>query len=167
MSLPLTVTPLLPEESLVAQGTDWNLCELVRAVDGDTARIRRAQLTWRRTRDDEVGDSLRCERWIVDVIRDDVEELPDGLAGRLVNLDTPERGEPGYREAAADLAAWCARAGHRLRCITYDQGGGFDRMLVDLYVIGEDGFAIAETASQWMLTQGNGGAGWPPYVRGK
>ena len=166
MGLPLTVTPLLPEDSLAAGGTDWNRCVVQRTVDGDTVRLLRFQYEWKRTQDREIAGALRAERWWVDVVRDDETELPGGLAGRLVNLDTPERGDPLYKVAASELADWCERAGDRLRCITYDQGGGFDRLLVDLYVLAEDGVTIAETATQWMLTAGRGGEGWAPYVRG-
>ncbi len=159
MTLPLTLAPLLPEESLSTGGADWNLCSIVRVVDGDTVRLYRSQLTWRRTVDEEVGGSLRRERWVVEVIRDDVDELPGGLAGRLVNLNTPERGKPGFAEATAELAGWCQRHAGRLRCITYDRGGGFDRLLTDVYVLAEDGATVADSASQHMLR-----AGWPPYV---
>lgn len=159
---PINVPPVLPAELLPLDGTDWNRVIPVRGTDGDTVRILRQQLEWTLLDECEVGDSLRLEEWKLRIVRDDSDELPDGLAGRLVNLDTPERGQPGYKEAAVDVWGWLLANRDRLRCITYATGGGFDRLLIDLYVLADDGQTIEETASQWMLKRG-----WSPYAQGR
>lgn len=156
---PISVPPVLPAELLPLDGTDWNRVVPVRGVDGDTVRLRRQQLSWTLFEECEIGDGTLLQEWKLRVIADDPEELPDGIAVRLVNLDTPERGEPGYREASDEVWAWIMGRRDRLRCITYDAGGGFDRLLVDLYVLCPDGRTVEETASQWMLKRG-----WLPYV---
>lgn len=162
---PINVPPVLPGELLPLDGTDWNVVAPVRTVDGDTVRVRRQQLTWTLLDECEIGDSLVLEEWRLRVVRDDETELPDGLAARLVNLDTPElrSKDPAEREraklAAADLTLWFELHAGRVRCISYDEAGGFDRLLIDLYVLAEDG-TIEETASQWMLKRD-----WAPYVR--
>ena len=172
---PLYVPPPLPPELIPLDGTDWNRCIPMRSVDGDTERILRQQLTWTLDEECEIGDSLRLEEWRLRVVRDDETELDDGLAGRLVKLNTPEKGkrlptrEDGtpalpdgragtWAEARDDLLGWCAANAGRLRCITYDVAGGFDRLLVDLYVLAADGRSFEDSASQHMLR-----LGWPIY----
>lgn len=164
---PLYVPPPLPSELVPLDGTDWNHVDPVRGTDGDTVRIHRAQLTWTLDEECEIGDALRLEQWRLRVVRDDANELPGGLAGRLVTLDTPElhSKDPAERaeakRAAAMVWGWVQEHRDRLRCITYDTGGGFDRLLVDLYVLAEDGLTVEDSASQFMLRNG-----WLPYVRG-
>lgn len=155
---PLYVPPPLPPELVPLDGTDWNRCVPIRTVDGDTQRILRQQLTWTLVEECEIGDSLLLEEWKLRVVRDDETELDDGLAGRLVNLDTPERGQDGYLRARDDLWLWVQLHRDRLRCVTYDAGGGFDRLLVDLYVLAEDGVHVEDSATQHMLR-----CGWPIY----
>jgi hypothetical protein len=147
----LAVTPLLPDVPLAGQ--DWNQAEVLREVDGDTARLRRRRVVVRGEDRDDLGPLV-----LTDVRVRLLED--DALAGRLVNLDTPESHEPGYAAATADLAQYVTAAGDRLRCVTYDQGGGFDRLLVDLYFIDAAGRRV--TASECMMVRG-----WLPYVRGK
>jgi endonuclease YncB( thermonuclease family) len=165
---PAIVPPPLPAELLPLGGTDWNKVDPVRDTDGDTVRIRRAQITWELAEECEVGDSLIMQNWRLRFITDDPEELPNGLAARLVTLDTPElhSKDPAEREqaqlAAHQLWGWITEHAEKLRCITYDTGGGFDRILVDLYVLAEDGRTFADSASQFMLRQG-----WAPYVKGQ
>lgn len=167
MQPPTYVPPPLPEALIPLDGTDWNHVEVLRGVDGDTVRLLRAQLTWTLDEECEIGDTLRLTNWRLRVVQDDAAELPKGLAGRLVNLDTPElhSSDPDERRrakvAAADLAAWVQSYRTQLRCITYDGGGGFDRLLVDLYVLADDGQTVLDSASQHMLR-----LGWLPYVRG-
>ena len=158
---PLNVPPTLPPNLLPLDGTDWNRVHAVRAVDGDTVRILRQQLSWDLRESCEIGDSLRMTHWELRVVEDDPEELAGGISARLVNLDTPERGQDGYDVAADDLWLWIERNCDRLRCITYDAGGGFDRVLIDLYVLAEDGRTVEDSASQHMLREG-----WSPYVKG-
>lgn len=73
---------------------------------------------------------------------------------RLITVDTPERGEPFYKTATAQLYAWLSLHTGRLRVEVY-QSAGWDRDLADVYVAGDRG----NTATQAMLR-----AGWPVYV---
>lgn len=168
MEPPAYVPPPLPEALIPLDGTDWNRVVPVRDTDGDTVRIFREQLTWKMVDECAIGDSQRLEDWRLRRLRDDPVHLPSGVAGRLINLDTPELHSkvPAEREqarqAATQLWAWIVGQGDRLRCITYDSGGGFDRLLIDLYVLSADGTTVEDSASQFMLRQG-----WLPYVRGQ
>lgn len=162
---PINVPPPLAPALLPPDGTDWNRVIPVRGTDGDTVRIRRQQLEWKLLNTCEIGDSLQLTEWKLRVVEDDEEELPGGLAARLVNLDTPElrSSDPVERErakrAAMQVWAWVLAHADELRCITYDKAGGFDRMLVDLYVLSADGRTVEDSASQYMLRQG-----WDPYL---
>lgn len=160
----LAVTPPLPGSMIPAGGQDWNQAQVVRGVDGDTVRLLRRRVTATEVERDDQG-ALVCTDYRVRVLEDDVAEFPGGLAGRLINLDTPELHSKDLAEraqarlAADDLAAWCQLVGDRLRVVVYDTGGGFDRMLVDLYWI--DAAGDHHSATEHMLL-----GGWPPYVRG-
>jgi endonuclease YncB( thermonuclease family) len=117
-------------------GTEWRVDAIHRVVDGDTIHVIRS-------RDMQLGDE-----WF------DVADLnPKSI--RLVWVDTPERGHPGYMQARKDLIDWCAR-NIDVRVICYESAG-WDRLLGDL--IDADG----NSASQWLMAE----RGWPPYVRGK
>lgn len=118
-------------------GTEWDVWEVVSVTDGDTVRLVRS-------REAQLGDD-----WfrLTDVASKPV---------RLVWVNTPERGQPGYREAAADLESWLLSRSGDLRVVCYDGGAGWDRLLGDL--IDEDG----NSASQWLMVD----RGWPPYVGG-
>lgn len=157
------VAPLLPEGLLPLAGSDWNIVVPHRAVDGDTQRVWRTQVSWELAHERKAVYGTVTAEWLVQVVYDDPERLPDGVDCRLLNLDTPERGQTGYALARAEAWAWLIEHADRLRCITYDTGGGFDRLLTDLYVLGPDG-RIEQTLSDWMLRYGNGGKGWDPYV---
>lgn len=160
----LAVTPPLPAESIPLGGQDWNQADVLRQVDGDTVRLRRRRVVVVSEERDDQGP-MTCTDYRVRVLEDDATDFLGGLAGRLTNLDTPElhSKDPAEREqaraAADDLWSWCVDHLDGLRCLSYDQGGGFDRLLVDLYVIGPDG--TRSSASEWMLRRG-----WLPYVRG-
>lgn len=130
-------------------GTDWHVAATWK-VDGDTVRILRQ-------RDVTLADGMRA------TVYDDPEWFPHGQAVRAINLDTPERGDPGWEQARDELMAWLAAAGDRLMVTTWGSSGGFDRLLGDFWVFGNR----TDTATAWMLRYGNGGAGWPPYVKGK
>jgi hypothetical protein len=153
--------PPMPKGVVPLGGTDYNQAEVLRAVDGDSARLHRRRFTVEEVHSEDLGALISSE-FRVRVWEDDVLELPDGAASRLVNLNTPElnSSDPAERErarkATADLAAFIDAAGDGLRCVTYDEGGGFDRLLVDLYVDVEGGRA---TATEWMLS-----LGWSPYL---
>lgn len=106
-------------------------------VDGDSIRVRRSR-------------EFECDgkRWRLHDVQP--------VAIRLVHVDTPERNEPGWGEARADLTDWIGlvpRAGMRLVCFYPDN---FGRLLGDL--IDADG----QSCSQWMLRE----RGWPYYRRG-
>jgi hypothetical protein len=168
MQPPAYVPPPLPPELVPLGGTDWNRVVPVKGVDGDTVRILREQLTWKLVDQCELGDTQRLEDWRLRRLHDDPVDLPRGLPGRLVHLDTPELSskDPAERDqarAAAALAwAWVLAHADVLRCITYDTGGGFDRLLIDLYVLSPDGLTVEDSLSQYMLRQG-----WAPYLPGK
>lgn len=132
--------------------TEWDVEGVVRVVDGDTVRIIRERV--------ERVDAL--EQITRDVADPDNDGDVDGVSVRLVNLDTPERGEPGYSEAKADLAQWLTDHAATMRVRTYGATGGFDRLLGDFYVPGANGVDI-DTASQWMMRE----RGWLPYVPGQ
>lgn len=154
----LAVAPPLDPAAIPLGGQDWNQAEVLREVDGDTERLlRRRVIVLSEERDDQ--GPLVCTDVRVRVLEDDVTDFPTGLAGRLVNLDTPEKKDEGYAEATRDLDAFNELAGDRLRVITYDQGGGFDRLLVDPYYL--DAAGVRHTATEWMLRRG-----WPIYRKG-
>lgn len=125
-------------------GTDWAIERVVSITDGDTLRVvRRRSLM--------VADGLGMDFY-------DTE--PKGVAIRLITLDTPEHNEVGWADAKRDVARWIDHYPN-LRIETWP-GGGFDRLLGDIYVAGDR----SNTLSQWMLRYGNNGAGWLPYLKG-
>lgn len=130
-----------------AEGTHWTVERVTRVIDGDTVRIQRTR---------NLGYLDGIEIIARDATPDGV--TPYGVSVRLINLDTPERGQPGYDQAREDLRNWLLINLPLLRVITYP-GGGFDRLLGDIYVAGD----IGNTATQYMLRDRQ----WPPYVRGK
>ena len=116
---------------------DWH-ATLVSVTDGDTAR-------------------LHLERPALVVAGFEVVLRSAGDKGtpiRLVTLDTPERGQPGYAEARWDLKLWAEEHEDELRVETYESAG-WDRLLGDLYVAGDRG----NTATQHLLR-----LGWPIYT---
>lgn len=123
-------------------------------------------LAWRVDRVDHVvdGDTLflyRRRTVVVDhqIAADVYDREPQSI--RLVWVDTPEKGNhPGWENGRADLTAWVVGAVARgpLTVITY-ASGGWDRLLGDL--LDSEG----NSASAWLLTEGNGGAGWPYYQK--
>ncbi len=123
-------------------GTDWAVDRVVTVTDGDTLRlIRRRTLT--------IDSDLACDVY---------DANPRGVPVRLVTVDTPERGQAGYADATRDVTAWLELHAGRVRVETWP-GGGFDRLLGDLYVAGDR----SDTLTQWMLRD----RGWLPYVRGE
>ena len=140
---------------------DAAITRLFSVTDGDTVRV------FRRWREIDIGNPV-TPGLLMDEIRDFYDDpvvSPRGVAIRLVHLDTPESrtDRPGWQRAKDDLTAWLtARDGH-LRCVFTEEPGAFDRVLADIYTADNR----ADTASQWMLLHGNGGAGWPPYVKGQ
>jgi len=128
-------------------GTEWRVETVVSVTDGDTVRLRRSRVI------ELDGRTYRI-----------TDEDPRGVAVRLTWVDTPERGDAGYKQAHDELANWVRMhadgLGDGLRVVCYESGG-WDRLMGDL--LDADG----NSASQWLMTEGNSGAGWPAYVRGK
>jgi endonuclease YncB( thermonuclease family) len=124
-------------------GSMWDVAGVVSVTDGDTLRL------------------IRSRRVVLDGRAYHVIDDAKGVAVRLVWVDTPERGDhPGWENARADLTAWLHGHAGPFRVYCYDTSAGWDRLLGDL--IDADG----NSASQWLMTEGNGGVGWPPYVKG-
>jgi endonuclease YncB( thermonuclease family) len=124
----------------MSPGTDWQIDRIVRVTDGDSLRVVRRRRT--------LLDGLRIETTDADFI--------NGVPIRLINLDTPERGHDDYLEARNDVVNWLGRHPHL--SITTWPGGGFDRLLGDIWVTGDR----SNTLSKWMLIERN----WDPYVDG-
>jgi len=127
-------------------GTEWRVETVVSVTDGDTVRLRRSRVI------ELDGRSYR-------ITDEDVRGVPI----RLTWIDTPERGDAGYKQAHDDLALWISHhtplgavPGAGLRVVCYESGG-WDRLMGDL--LDADG----NSASQWLMRE----KGWPPYVRGK
>jgi hypothetical protein len=122
-------------------GAEWTVVRVVRVTDGDTLRVIRTR-----------SIDLDGRRYRI------TDDEPDGVAIRLVWVNTPERGTgPGWAAARADLTKWLAdvitAAAGDLRVICYESGG-WDRIMGDLL----DG--AGASASQWLMTV----RGWPPYT---
>lgn len=82
---------------------DYAVPEVIRVVDGDTVDLRV-----------DVGFYLTA-----------------ALRFRVLDLDTPERGEPGWAEATAVARAWLT-SGRRLRATTA-KADSFGRWLAQVY----------------------------------
>ena len=125
----------------------WRLDRVTKLGDGDTF-----EAVLRRDLDEdviEVGPGRR-------IIEDREEELEARV--RLAYVDTPERGEAGYKLAGADLAFWLGAntgAAVLVRGYLWDT---FGRLVADVYLEGDP-----ETASQYLMSAGNNGAGWPAW----
>lgn len=130
------------------EATAWRVDAVLAVSDGDTVRLLRSR---------PFSMDGRHYR-----LADDPEREPRGVPIRLLWVDTPERGtHPGWEQARAELQGWIRRAqlfGSGPITVLCYESGGWDRIMGDL--IAPDG----TSASQWLMTKGNGGAGWPPYV---
>jgi endonuclease YncB( thermonuclease family) len=121
--------------------TTWNVDRIVRVIDGDSLRVVRSRMA-------QLGDDVFHIR--------DADPF-DGVPVRLLWVDTPERGRPGYTAARDDLAEWIAdrstpNAYTNIQVVCHYRDS-FGRMLADL--IDADG----NSASQWLMQV----RGWPPY----
>lgn len=83
---------------------DYAVQEVVRVIDGDTVQMRV-----------DVGFYLSFEHRF-----------------RILGVDTPERGQPGFHEATAFVEAWCEKYRGSLRVETH-KADSFGRWLADLY----------------------------------
>lgn len=115
-------------------GTTWDVTEVERVTDGDSVRLWRAR---------EIE---------LDGRRYGLSDL-DSVPIRLVWLDTPERGEVGYREARDDVLAWLERKRGAPLTVTCYESAGWDRLLGD--VRADDGTSL----SAWLMIE----CGWPMY----
>jgi endonuclease YncB( thermonuclease family) len=128
-------------------GTTWQVDDVASVTDGDTLRVYRSRI-------DQLGDD-----WyhVTDVNPDGT---PRSVPIRLVWVNTPERGKPGWADAKADLMDWIGigstLSAPALRVVCYESAG-WDRVLGDL--IDADG----NSASQWLMIE----RGWPPYAGSK
>lgn len=89
--------------------------------------------------------------------------LSAALRFRLLGVDTPERGQPGYAEARDYVAAWCRDVLDRpdlleLRARTH-KADSFGRWLVDLVAV-TDGTDVADLSTD-LIRDGHGA----PYPR--
>lgn len=114
---------------------DYKVAHVIKVVDGDTV-----DLTLERTVD--YGFYL-------------VETKQFSLRFRLLGVDTPERGQPGFTEATNFVKEWLAALEGHVRARTY-KADSFGRWLVDLY---EAGYP-EQTLSQALIDSGNA----QPYV---
>lgn len=126
----------------------WRLVRLTKVVDGDTfdAVLRRVLV------DDAVLE-LNARSRLIERREHEVDARV-----RLSRVDTPERGEAGYRDAAGDLADWLAMVDDVVVCAYVVDT--FDRLVSDVYPAADPG----DTLSQYMLADGNRGAGWPAWI---
>ncbi len=116
----------------------YTLTQVLKVVDGDSVNV-------------------ACEG-VVGRLTDDHAELVlrrTLLHCRLVTLDTPERGQEGYVEAAIDVGRWFGMYWPFIELETYGRDS-FGRMLADLYEENDR----SNTLSQWMLRE----RGWLPWV---
>ena len=133
--------------------TQWTVTAVVRAVDGDTVKLRLARDTG------EVPGLVLSART----------KNPRGVSARLTWVDTPEESSDpaGWARAAADTGHWLAdalqAAVNGLTADVYGEPDAWGRWLLDLYPTGHP----EDSLSRWLMTSGDGGRGWPAYVRGK
>lgn len=115
-------------------GTTWDVLKVERVTDGDSVRLLRARVV-----------ELDGRRYRLS----DVDSVPI----RLVWLDTPERGEVGYREARAHVLEWLTRLADPPLTVTCYESAGWDRLLGDVHA------ADGSSLSQWLMVD----RGWPAY----
>lgn len=111
-------------------GWDYRVTEVIRVVDGDTLDLRL-----------DLGFHLSA-----------------AMRFRLLGVDTPERGQPGWAEATAYVQAWCDEHSGNLRVRTH-KADSFGRWLADLYWW--DSANGARSLSAALLLSGHG----EPYSR--
>lgn len=128
----------------------WRLVRVIKVVDGDTfdAVLRRVLV-------DEAVLVLDARSRLIEHREKEVDARV-----RVSRVDTPERGEPGYRAAGADLAFWLGRhAGEAVEVRAYVDDT-FDRLVSDIYPVADPSAGL----TGYMLSAANGGAGWPAWV---
>jgi endonuclease YncB( thermonuclease family) len=133
-------------------GIEWQISQVHSITDGDTLRVSR-----RRT--ENLDDHSAHD------IYDRPDVHPKGVSIRVITIDTPEKNEPGpWRHAKLDAETWVmTHIADGLQIMTWADGG-FSRFLGDVYYI-KDG--VHHSLTEYMLTEGNNGEGWPIYQRGQ
>jgi hypothetical protein len=140
---PVMLFQIVSQFTEPAIGREWVVENVVvdqrgkRRGDGDTCLLIRSRI-------DFLGDH-----------RYRVEDV-DPVSIRLVWVNTPERGQVGYRDAADDLSQWldeAFRMGSLMVVIYYS--AGWDRLLGN--IIRADG----QSASQYLITE----CGWDIYKK--
>ncbi len=117
----------------------WQLIE-PRAVDGDTVAGYLTQAPR------PLGYGLMHTIYTGD------DDGPAPRSIRLIIVDTPERGQPGWREAKRFVAKWLTwRWDTHLMVDTYESGG-WDRLMGDVYRADDRG----DTLTQALLREGYG-----------
>lgn len=103
------------------------------------------------------GDTVWLKRSINLPLGDDWYTVTDieHKSHRLVWVDAPERGQPGYHQADQDLNEWILQAQHEgpLKAVVYEESAGWDRKLCDLIN------CKGQSASQYLIVE----KGWPLY----
>lgn len=61
---------------------------------------------------------------------------------RLLDVDTPERGQPGYTEATEYVRSWLQANAGRARCSSH-KADSFGRWLAYIYVTRDDGTVLS------------------------
>jgi len=124
--------------------TVWDTCQRIRVVDGDTALLALTRLE-------------RGEDW--DTVR---QSKPTGTRCRLVWVNTADLPDAaGKARGTADTVSWLGTHG-LLGADSYGRDE-YGRLLVDVWPIVDGQPDRDHSLSRWLLTEGNGGAGWPPY----
>lgn len=93
---------------------DYAILDVRRVVDGDTVDL---------TLGEDIGFYITT---IVNV------------RFRLLGIDTPERGQPGYAEAGEYVRSWLAANAGKARCSTH-KADSFGRWLAYVYITRDDG----------------------------
>jgi endonuclease YncB( thermonuclease family) len=129
---------------VTVKATTWRLLH-PRAIDGDSLR---GYLT----RDEWLAAGFAHTIFSAEQTEDGI-PVADTQLLRLVVVDTPERGEPGYVQGRLDVRDWLAAHPGPL-CVDTYESAGWDRLLADVYPEGDRG----DTLTQWLLQ-----LGWPVY----
>jgi endonuclease YncB( thermonuclease family) len=130
----------------------WTIDQFT-VTDGDTIRVFRSME--RHAREPvPLGDFIHEE---LERTRTNPATHPRGESVRLVTLDTPETGKPGWASARAELSVWLEARRGRLMVDIYpkEPQGGMGRLLGDVWTVGDR----QDTATQFMLRRG-----WEPWV---
>jgi endonuclease YncB( thermonuclease family) len=123
---------------------EFTLLDVTHIVDGDTFDAL--------VQDDDVGE---IDGWKLSgqkVIRI-----------RLIHLDTPEKGKPGYEQAGSELREWLeTELGYwgTLTVLAQVKKDSFGRYISDVF----PSYDRARTASEHMLTEANNGQGWDVWL---